>query len=197
MRKLVLIILLSLSVSGCVGFVAGAALGGVVGGVVSNDRRSLKTMEQDQTIAYESNCRLLKAKELKDVRVIATAYNHAVLLVGEVSCEEQKQLAEDLIRGVKNVRRIYNEITIACPISYVTQSEDAWITTKLHSKMVANKCLYASPVKILTENGVVYLMGIVTHDQADTAVDIACQTAGVTRVVRLFDYVPCACTCGE
>ena len=195
MHKIALLILLCLSLTGCLEFVAGATVGTVVGGVVANDRRSLKTMAQDQNIAYECNLRLLSAKQIKDNRVVATVFNHTVLLIGEVSCCDQKQLAENIVRCVPHVRRIFNEITIGAPISSVTQSQDAWITTKLRGEMATYKCLFGNPIKVVTENGVVYLMGIVTPEQANVAVEVARQTAGVECVVKLFEYTASPCTC--
>jgi osmotically-inducible protein OsmY len=93
-----------------------------------------------------------------------------------------------LAHSVADVKRIYNEITIQGPTSSLTRTSDAWITTKIKSQMLATDDLQSGTIKVLTENGAVYLMGVVTHDQADMSVDIARQVSGVQKVVKIFQY---------
>src|SRR5207248_1056084 len=97
-----------------------------------------------------------------------------------------RQEAEDIVRSVPEIKRIYNQITIKGPASSLTQASDSWITAKIKTEMLATKGLQSGTIKVVTENGTVYLMGTVNRDQADVAVDIARQVQGVQRVKEIF-----------
>jgi osmotically-inducible protein OsmY len=117
-----------------------------------------------------------------------TTFNQIVLLTGEVSTAEQRQQAEDIARNNPDVKKIYNELAVTGATSTLTRTSDSWITTKIKSTMLATEDLKSGTIKVVTENGTVYLMGMVSHDQADMAVDIARKVSGVQKVVKIFNY---------
>lgn len=185
---LLLSLITILLLSGCVG--AGAfAAGAATGGAVANDRRSISTINNDQNIRFQASTKIAADKSLNNkCHIVVATFNGIVLLTGQAPSEELRVKAQRYVASVLNVRRIYNEISIAGPTSPLTQSSDAWITTKVRSAMLATKNLNSGQIKVVTENGSVYLMGIVTHKQADLAVEVARQIAGVQRVVKIFEY---------
>ncbi len=190
MKKLLLLVALfsSTILSGCLpaAFVAGAT----AGGVVISDRRSFKTIVQDKKITCQSLIQLNSDRDLKQQSHISvTTFNRVVLLVGEAQTPGIRGRAYELVKNVPNIRRITNEITIGDPVSAKEISTDVWITTKVKTAMLAEKGLSSTQIKVITEDGVVYLMGLVTHHQADLAVDVARTVTGVQKVVTLFEYV--------
>lgn len=188
--RIITIAVLSTQLSACVApFAAGAAVGGTVCGVLANDRRSMSTMTDDQMIRHQVGVRLNSASRLKkNTHIVVAVFNHVVLLAGEVPTEAQRQLATDIAQGVPSVKRVYNGITIGKPISAMTQSKDAWITTQVHARIIADVDLTDSQIKVLTEDGTVFLMGIVTKHQADAATIEAKNVPNVKRIVKLFEY---------
>lgn len=115
------------------------------------------------------------------------SYNGFVLLAGQVNDEVLKAKATEIVRKVKGVRRIYNELEIGPPTSALRRSNDAWITGRIKSELLAHSEIEGTRIKVVTENGVVYLMGIVTPQEADLIADKVARVSGVSRVVRLFE----------
>lgn len=187
MKKLILIASLCLSLQGCF-FVAGAAAG-AAGVAVVYDHRKLEKILQDQQITKEVADKIAAHRMLHEKSHIeVTCFNQIVLLTGETTSTIQRQQVEELARGVVNVQKVYNEITIQRPTSSLTQTSDAWITAKIKTEMLATQDLRSGTIKVVTENGSVYLLGIVSPDQAEMAVDIARQVSGVQKVMKIFQY---------
>jgi len=179
---------LAFSLQGCI-FVAGAAAGAAAIGVVY-DHRTLQNAIEDTSIANKIADKIRAVPELKDdSHIEVTVFNRTILLTGETPTPALRQQAEDLAKSAPNAGRVYNEISIQGPTSSLTRTSDSWITTKIKGQMLATEDLKSSSIKVLTENGTVYLMGIVKREQADIAVDIARQVAGVQKVVKIFQYV--------
>lgn len=177
----------SFNLSGCI-FVAGAAAGAAAITIVY-DHRTLEKAVKDTKTANKIADRIRAVPHLRDESHIeVTVFNGIVLLTGETPNKDWRQEAEDIARSVPNVSRIYNQLAIQGPTSSLTRTSDSWITTKIKSQMLATENLKSGSIKVVTENGVVYLMGIVTRQQADNAVDIARQVSGVTKVVKVFQY---------
>ncbi len=189
MKKIfsVLILLTGFSLlQGCiVPFVAGAA----ASAVVVNDRRNIQTMSDDQQIQYTAYQRIIADPSLTTgSHIVVETFDRNVLLVGEAPTEDIRDRVYAIVRALPKVNRIYNQITIGAPASAEELSTDSWITTKVRSEMLATRGLNSGQVKVITENGSVYLLGIVTHEQAQLAVDVARHVNGVQRVVKLFEY---------
>lgn len=118
-----------------------------------------------------------------------TSFNRIVLLTGQAQTEQLRQRVISIAQNAPNVIRVYNAITIGNPTSASTSAEDTWITTKVKAKFIASNELEPGKIKVVTENHVVYLMGIVPKDQADIAVELTRHTAGVEKVIKIFYYV--------
>ena len=154
------------------------------------DQRTTGSRIDDEIIETKALVNVDKASpELAQSHIIVTSFNGVVLLAGQVSSEELRQLAATTIANIHNVKRVHNELTIAGATSMVARSNDAWITTKVKSKMLAVSDVQGRRIKVVTENGVVYLMGIATKEEADRAAELARKTAGVQKVVRIFEYI--------
>ena len=183
----ILILLMGFSIlQGCiVPFVAGAA----ASAVVVNDRRTIKTMSDDQQIQYTAYQQIIADTSLTTgSHIVVEVYDRNVLLVGEAPTEDVRDRVEALVHALPKVRRVYNQITVEPPASATELSQDSWITTKVKTQMLATKGLNSGQIKVITEAGSVYLLGIVTHEQAQLAVDVTRHIAGVQRVVKLFEY---------
>ena len=186
LKSLALILGLSMSLQSCV-FVAGAAAGAAAIAVVY-DHRTIANSVQDNDLAMQINEKLNGSPLLKDSHVSATVFNRVVLLTGEAPSQRAREEAQNLAQTVPNIGKIYNQITIQGPTSSLTRTSDSWITTKIKAQMLTVEDLKSSSIKVVTENGTVFLMGIVTKEQADTSVDIARQVSGVQKVIKVFQY---------
>lgn len=127
--------------------------------------------------------------QLKKAHIGVTSYNGVVLLVGQVPNAQMQELAGKVAKQVRNVRRVHNELAIAGPISLPARSNDSWLTTKVKSKLLASRSVKGQRVKVVTESGVVHLMGLVTRSEADQIVNTIRGTFGVQKIVRIFEYI--------
>ncbi len=189
MIKRIAIILLSTSLlSACLptAFVACATAGGMVTG----DRRSISTMMVDKKINCQALIQLNSEPRLKKTsHITTTTFNRVILLVGETRTEALRHRAYELVKAVPDIRRINNAVIIADPLDSKERTMDTWTTTKVKSIMLAEKGLNSTQIKVVTEDSVVYLLGLVTHPQAELATDVARQVSGVRKVVTLFEYI--------
>lgn len=184
--KLILSTALISQITACVPIVVGGA---AAGGAMAADRRTSGIYVEDQNIELKTAHKL--ATNLGEhAHVNVTSYNRNVLLTGEVPVAESVAKAESLAKEVTNTRSITNEIKVGPESSLGSRSSDAYITSKVKAQFVTENKFPANYVKVVTENGVVYLLGIVTNTEANTAVEIARNTDGVTKVVKVFEYLP-------
>lgn len=153
-------------------------------------KRSLGRMLDDETIETRAMVNIRKADDaLRDANVVVVSFNGVVLLAGQVPSADLRALAERTVADVRYVRKVHNELTIGEPNDFGARSNDSWITTRIKSKMLFSTKVDPAEVKVVTEDGVVYLLGHVDQRSADKAVDMARHTNGVTRVVRMFEYI--------
>ncbi len=185
LAKAVLAIALLSSLSGCVGLVIGGA---VAGAAASADRRTLGTQTDDKTIAVKAEMRL-PALTGKYGHVNVNTYNRQVLLTGEVQDEAMKAMVEREVKAIPGVASVANELEIAGPASYTSRSNDSLITTKVKASLVDMKTISAHSFKVVTERGIVYLMGRVTQREGQVGADVARGVSGVSKVVKVFDYI--------
>lgn len=154
------------------------------------NRRSITKNFNDQYISMQA----FKAIHTKDARfqntnIAIATFNKEVLLAGQAPYAWQKVEAEKIVRRISGVDKIYNLISLSSPSSTLTRVSDAWITGKVKAKLMASDDLDSQAIKVVTENGTVYLMGSVKPEEAQAAVDLARETTGVTSVVKIFSYV--------
>ncbi len=186
MAALLGVVSLAGGLSACAPLVVGAAMG--TSAMVVSDRRTSGAQLEDQGIELKAGNRI--SEQFGDrVRVSITSFNRQVLLTGEVPSEADKQKVQQTVSGVENVRTVVNELAVLNSPSFTQRSSDTLITAKVKARFVDSKDLMANTIKVVTERGTVYLMGILTQREADRATDIARTTGGVLRVVRMFEVI--------
>ena len=147
-------------------------------------------MLEDDSIETKSRVNIHAADEqFDDAHLNIVSYNGYVLLAGQVQSEALKAKATEIVRKVRGVRRIYNELEVAAPSSAMTRTSDTWITTKVKSWLLGSPEMEGTRVKVVTENGVVYLMGLATRSEAERISGATSEISGVQRVVRLFELL--------
>jgi osmotically-inducible protein OsmY len=182
--KSIAVVLLSTLLTSCVvAVVAGAAAGMVY------DRRSVSTMEADARIFHVAHTSIVTDPQFRNSRILVTSFNRVVLLVGQTPTASLRVLAEQKAQSAPGVKRVYDEITVDNPLPMTQRTKDSWITSQVRSKMLTKKGLESGSIRIVTENGVVYLMGIVSSEQATLSVDVARRVNGVNKVVKIFQYI--------
>ena len=175
-----------LLLQGCPAVVVGAGVGAAV---IANDRRSSGTQLEDQVIETKIANSIADTYKEEQLRVSAISYNRVVLLVGQAPSEAIKSDIGLIALETPNVRFVQNEIAIAGASSFVSRSSDALLTSKVKGRLASNDDVAVNHVKVVTSNSTVYLMGLVTREEATAATDTAATTSGVQRVVKVFEYL--------
>ena len=181
----------TLLLNGCAPLVVGGAA--ITGVDIVHDRRTMGTYIDDEGIELKAIAAIHRDKELSSqIHINTISINGVVLLVGQAPTAELRQRAGSIIQGIEKVRLVHNELTIAAPSSMMTRSSDSLITTKVKANLIGikgHKDLDVTRVKVVTENGTVFLMGILYRAEADAVTERASQVGGVQRVVKLFEYL--------
>lgn len=151
--------------------------------------RTFGTMIDDQQLETVAGVNIDKAHpDLKAAPISVTSYNRVVLLTGQVKNQELRELAGQTVAKIDKVRQVHNELTVQAPIGFMGNTNDAWLTTKVKSKLLASDDVRSSKVKVKTEAGVVFLMGLIPRAEAEKAAEIARGTKGVQKVVLAIEY---------
>jgi len=176
---------LLLGLSACAPLIIGGAVTAVA---LAEDRRSGGAFVDDENI---ENRALLKIKTRfnDQVHVNITSYNRHVLITGEAASDGVKRGVEEELMSVSGVARVYNEMVIGPQAGVISVTNDSRLTAIVKTRYLEANRFQANHVKVVTEANVVYLMGIVKRSEADAATQLASTTCGVTRVVRLFEYL--------
>ncbi|MGM0630260.1 MAG: division/outer membrane stress-associated lipid-binding lipoprotein [Pseudomonadota bacterium] len=170
-----------LTLQGCAAVAVGAAAVGISS---ATDPRTIGTQVDDQTIEMKANAKLGNDEQLEESRVIAVSYDTNVLLIGQVPSENLKRRAEDVIKDTNGINKIFNQLRIGTKASATVRAGDSWITSKVKLKFANNKSIDATSIKVVTENGEVFLLGHVNQAEADAAVEVARNIDGVERVIK-------------
>lgn len=181
------VLLIITTLQGCAPvIVAGAA----TGAIVAHDRRSAGTILDDQTTELKVNSALHDdTKLMKNSRISVTVFNGVALLVGQVPSEQHRKRAAAHARQNMKVKQVNNELKITKPIGLKVQNNDTWITTKAKSSLLSAKGVGSAYIKVISERGVVYLMGLVTRAEGQAAAETVQQVKGVQGIVKVFEYV--------
>ena len=186
-RKILGLIVLAFAVPVLQGCFPLAVTGVGAAAMMASDRRTTGTYIEDESIEWKV---IGKVRErFAGAHVNATSFNRRVLLTGEAPNDDAKQRIEEAVRTIDNVRDVTNELQVAGASSLASRGNDALISSNVKARMVNNGKFSPLHVKVLTEAGVVYLMGLVSPQEGDAAVEIARTTSGVSRVVKVFEYV--------
>ncbi len=182
---LILVAALGTQLTACVPVVAGGA---AAGGLMAADRRSTGAYLEDQEIELKAE-KAISDNLKENVHANVTSYNRRVLITGEVSNEANKAKAESVVRPIQNVNRINNQLVIGANSTISSRTNDTYITSKVKTKFISENKFAANLVKVVTENGTVFLMGMVTHKEGDDAGEIASKVSDVKKVVKDFEYI--------
>ncbi len=175
-----------ITLQGCAGLVIA---GGATAGAMANDRRTSGAYVDDETIEWKIIDVLYQDEQIDEqTHLNATSYNGIVLLTGEIPSDEMRAKIGEKIKGVRGVRQFHDETSIAAPSSMMSRSGDTWITSKVKTAMLTGDTDMGARTKVVTDKGVVYLMGIVSPQEADKLTDIARRVGGVQKVVKVFEY---------
>lgn len=188
-RKLVLVLTIPLFLNGCV---AGAVIAGVgagaIGSSVASDNRGMKQQFADRGISNNAHDTLTYDPELyQHSRISVATYDGNLLLVGQVESDDLKQRAGKLAKEIDGVKHVYNQLTVSGAEGDLANMDDAWVTSKVKTMLLRRKGLRSGDIKVVTENGVVYLMGDVSRSEAQLAADTARRVGGVRKVVEVFE----------
>lgn len=191
MRRITLactLIVLSQLLQGCTpAVVAGSA---VAASAVASDRRAASVVLIDKGIEMRANDSLYSHVQIGNkIHVTVTSFNQNVLLTGEAPSEEIRQQVEEMVRNIDRVKTIYNQISIEPNSSADSRLNDTWLNSSIKGWILRSTNLDLGKFKIVTERGNVYLMGLVTEEEASTAADIASRVDGVKQVVKVFEYI--------
>jgi osmotically-inducible protein OsmY len=173
------------AVTGCVPIVVAAGVG--AGTLIATDRRTTGAQVDDESIELKV-ATTVNDRWSTGVHLNATSYNRSVLVTGEAPTQAVKDEIAQVVRTTDHVRNVTNELVVGPESSFGARSNDTYITSKVKSRFVEANKFAATHVKVVTERGVVYVMGIVSRQEGDDAAQLAASTSDVVRVVKVFEY---------
>ena len=185
-RLVALLVAFAPVLQSCVPLLLGAGVG--AGVMMAEDRRTNATILEDQTIEVRCRNRITE-KYGEKTNISVTSFNRFILLTGQAPTDEIKQDVSVLVLEVPNVRNVQNEIVVGGNSSATAHASDALLTSRVKGRLSQNKEVGASHIKVVSENGSVFLMGLVTRAEAESASQTAATTSGAQRVVKLFEYL--------
>ncbi|NWC11038.1 BON domain-containing protein [Pseudomonas agarici] len=159
-----------------------------------NDNRGTRTFGSkidDSLIQTKVEVNVAKADPALEVssHIVVTSFNGIVLLAGQTPSEELKAKAEQAAAAVQRVKKVNNELQVLQPSSFAARSNDAWLTSKIKAQMLTDSAIPGSRIKVVTENGIVYLLGLLTQQEATRATNLVQGVGGVQKIVKLFEYI--------
>ncbi|GAB2796010.1 BON domain-containing protein [Halomonas shantousis] len=167
-------------------------LGGCANQSVNEDygTRTLGMQVEDESIESKVYNNLVQTDaRFRDARINVDSYNGRVLLTGQVASEELKTRAGEIAEQVRMVRQVYNELAVSANAPVGQRMTDTWITTRVKTQLASDENIDSGRIKVVTENSTVYLMGMVSHQEAERVVNAASQVGGIQRIVKVFEYL--------
>ena len=189
MRLGLLALTLCLSVTGCSSVLTSAR-----NSPIEDDRGTRTFGSKIDDSLIETKVGVNVAKAATDLgngasRIVVTSFNGIVLLAGQTPRADLKSLAEQTASQVQRVKKVHNELQVMQPSSILARNNDAWLTTKIKTQMLTDSAIPGSRIKIVTENGIVYMLGLVTKQEAARATSLVQGVSGVQKIVKLFEYI--------
>lgn len=180
--------LISASLGGCSSFLAATHKGPIE---QDPGQRTMGEVFDDRQITTHLKVNLVKADpSLDEANITVLSYNGVVLLTGEVPSAKLRELAGETARNINSVRQVHNQLSVASKASIYSRANDNWIGTKIRTKLIGSTEIESNRVKIVVENRVVYIMGLLTESETQHVTELARTTEGVTKVVRAVELVP-------
>ena len=187
-RLSLLVLTLCLGVSGC-----SSVINASREAPIDDDRgtRTFGSKIDDSLIETKAAVNIAKASPDLDnnSHIVVTSFNGIVLLAGQTPRADLKQLAEQTAAQVQKVKKVNNELQVIQPSSMLARSNDAWLTSKIKTEMLTDSAIPGSRIKVVTENGIVYLLGLLTQAEANRATNLVQGVSGVQKIVKLFEYI--------
>jgi osmotically-inducible protein OsmY len=187
-RLSLLALTLCLGVSGC-----SSVINASREAPIDDDRgtRTFGSKIDDSLIETKAAVNIAKASPDLDnnSHIVVTSFNGIVLLAGQTPRADLKQLAEQTAAQVQKVKKVNNELQVIQPSSMLARSNDAWLTSKIKTEMLTDSAIPGSRIKVVTENGIVYLLGLLTQAEANRATNLVQGVSGVQKIVKLFEYI--------
>lgn len=187
-KQLVVPLLLSttLLLQSCAGLIIGAGVGAAS---VAHDRRTVGTQVDDTTTASRISTAIAQSTAIQEQTSISVqVFNGTALLVGQAPTQTLIQQAQRLASTVENVKKLHNQIRLGAPIPPSVVANDLWLASKIKTKLIADKRIDGLHIQIEVENGEVFLMGLVSQQESNIAVDITRNVEGVKQVIKAFEY---------
>lgn len=183
--RIVLLLLASLLLQSCAAFIVG---GGAGAALSVHDRRTIGGQIDDKSLTRKINDEFEQAQLVDDlVNVNVQVYNRVVLLVGQVPNNQVKRQLQVAAEKVKHIRKLHNQIRVEQPLAASSKTHDFWLASKVKSQLLADKRVDVLNIKVVVEDSEVFLMGIVSPEEADVVVDIVRNVSGVIKVVKAFE----------
>lgn len=181
--QLFILLFAALTLQGCVN-------AAITSASVVYDRKNIQRSLSDHNISVQAYRRIYKdTKKYKNTSVAISSFHRIVLMTGQIPDPAERAEIENIVKSIPDIEHVYNLTTISEPVSTLTNMSDSWITAKIKTRLLTENDFDQDSVKVITENGTVYLMGILPPEQADIAVDVARTTVGVQNVVKIFSYL--------
>ena len=156
----------------------------------NHGKRTFGAFIEDGNIERKVAVNLARASaELDESRIVVVSYNGNVLLAGQVANDDLKAQAGNIAEQVRPVRHVHNELQVVGSNSFLARTNDTWLTSKVKSHLLINGEAPGWRTKVVTENGVVYLMGLLTHEEADAVVEQVQKVYGVQKIVKIIEYI--------
>jgi osmotically-inducible protein OsmY len=186
-KKIVLSLSIAFLLQGCIA----AAVVTVIGSAtVASDNRSVGTQMDDQKIEFDAHAKLADLESLSEhTNLQVISVNGSVLVVGQAPNTYLRDLAIKTINEVEHIVQLHNQIRISNTTAVTTSTNDLWLTSKVKTALFGSDELDATNIKVVTENGEVFLMGLISENEASEAVNIARNVSGVNRVYKIFEYL--------
>ncbi len=165
------------------------SLGGCTNGALEYEDSPYSRLddERNETLALK-NIRAAHP-DLKDAHINVNSFKGYVLISGQISSEAHIELATEVVNRMRNVKQVHNELVVAGPTSIISRTNDSFLSTKVRAQLASSTDLQSNRLMVVTENGVVYLMGVVTRQEANLAVEETRQVYGIQKIVKVFDYL--------
>lgn len=171
-------------------FLTGCAEVALTGAGVAYDHYRFERSVHDNYITMQIQSAVYAVPEVYDNASLSVAtFDKMVLLAGQIKTEELREQLMQIIATIPDIKHLYNFVTVGDPIPFSTNLHDAWLTAKVKGKLITKRELDAGNIKVVTEAGVVYILGLLEKSQADLTINSARDTAGVSRVVTMFEYI--------
>ncbi|MCD8512118.1 MAG: BON domain-containing protein [Nitrincola sp.] len=188
MKKLSLLLLLTVfTITGCSTIVSSTRETPIE---ENEGRRTIGNFIEDNSIEFKAKVNINKGSPaLSQSNVSVNAFNGQVLLTGQVPDQRTKDEASQVVSTLREVRKIHNELEIAGPTSLMIRANDTYLGGRVKAQLLADNRTHGMRIKVVTENGTVYLMGLVTRQEGEVAVEVVRNIVGVNRIVKVFEYI--------